>query len=140
MPRVRVKGTSVQTFAKRLKALPRTVAQDVARQAAPMMTAESRASFNAGRTVYDDPRPRGVGGQELSLEQSGAIKAALRFTNEGTRVRAVLGPRDNNGVQYGKFLIGKYNILPNGPIPLKWRGRLGEIFRATAGKKVRGDT
>lgn len=140
MAKVRVKGLGIRDFQKRLQTLPRTVAQEVAQKATPIMTTETRAAFAEGRTVYDKARPRGVDGQALTLEQSGAIKNALRFTNEGTKIRAVLGPKNKKGVQYGRFLIGKYDILPNGPIPQKWRDQLVTLVRASATKNVKGGT
>lgn len=136
---LRARGpVSVGTLRQKLRSIPRTVAAKVAPKAAEMMTEETRGSFASGQTVYGDARPNSVDGEPLTLEKTGAIKEALRFTSEGTRTRAVLGPQNSKGVNYGRFLIGKYDILPNGPLPLNWRSRLGGLFKAQLDSEFKG--
>lgn len=110
-----------------LRAMPVTIAHDVARRAAPDMTTLTQQAFNSSTTVYDRPRPLGVDGQPLKLRRTGTVEGQLRFVALGTQTRAVLGPR------YARYLIGKYDILPNGPIPAKWRERLAELVSDTRG-------
>jgi hypothetical protein len=111
---------------RRLNELPRTVAASVAGRAAPALTDMTRGAFDAGRDVYGQARPKSeTTGEALTLKRSGAAERTLKFAAVGTIVRCVLG------VPYLKYLIGKYRVLPNGPIPQAWRGRLGEIVRET---------
>lgn len=112
----------LQTFKQQLKALPITVAQEVAKKAAPAMTDLTREAYSGGRTVYGEARPNGVNGQPLSLHKTGATEGSLRFVQVGTIVRCVLGRN------YQRYLIGKYGILPNGAMPSDWRKRLDQIL------------
>lgn len=121
--------SSVRGLRQTLRKMPVTVAHDVARRASPKMTDLTRASFDTGSTVYDQPRPRGVDGQPLDLERTGATRRALNFTATGTIVRAVLG------TNYARYLIGKYDILPNGALPPRWRQSLEKIVSETKAPK-----
>jgi hypothetical protein len=87
------------------------------------MTTAARSDFDTGRTVYDAPRPRGVDGGELSLVRTGTTRRELRFRQLGTQIRCVLPTR------YAKYLIGKYSVLPNGPLPAGWAAKLGDLVR-----------
>jgi hypothetical protein len=105
---------------------PITVAQDVAKRAAPALTALTVQAFNSGANVYGDPRPLGVDGRQLTLRKSGATARTMKFTSDGgTIVRCVLGP------EYAKYLIGRYGVLPNGALPARWSARLGELVAET---------
>lgn len=123
---VRSKGN--QTFAslkRTLATLPRTLAADVAKRSSPVLTNLTQEAFIGGQSVYGDARPRGADGQPLDLYRTGAVAGQLRFTSNGTVVRAVLGPR------YAKYLIGKYGILPNGALPVRWRSALQQVVKET---------
>jgi hypothetical protein len=115
---------SINGFKGRLRSLPVKLAQSVATRAAPAMTGLTRGAFDGGRTVYGGTRPGGVRGP-LTLEQTGATKRNLRFHSVGTVVRCVLGTR------WAKFLIGKYEILPNGRLPAEWSDRLRALVSST---------
>lgn len=108
----------------RIRDLPRTVAQGVAKQGAPAMTQLTRQAYDGGRTVYGDARPVGVNGQVLTLNKSGATSRELRFEAIGTVIRCKLGPK------WAPYLIGKYSILPNGGLPAAFAKRLREIVAA----------
>lgn len=125
--------STVRGLKKRLQSLPVTIAHDVAQRAAPAMTDETRTAFDAGRSVYGEPRPRSeVDGTPLTLVRTGAIKSTLRFVSSGRITRCVLGPRsETSGQYYGKYLIGRYGVLPNGPLPAGWSQRLAEIVKST---------
>lgn len=111
---------------QRLRAMPISVAHDVAQRAAPAMTGLAREAFDAGRSVYGDTRPQSkVDGRALTLNRTGATKGTLRFTAAGTIVRCVLGTR------WAKYLIGKYGILPNGTLPAQWTKTLQDLTAAT---------
>lgn len=105
-----------------LRKLPVTLAHDVAQGTAPALTGKAQSDFDSGRTVYDEPRPTGVDGGFLDLYLTGATKRSLRFSASGRIVRAVLSQR------YMKYLIGKYRILPNGPLPVSWSRKIDEVF------------
>ena len=112
----------------RLRALPVSIAHDVAQRAAPEMTGLTREAFAGNRSVYGDPRPASrVSGAPLSLTRTGATARELRFVAVGTIVRCVLGPK------YAKYLIGKYGVLPNGALPAAWSDRLRAVVAAYTG-------
>lgn len=113
--------SSFHHLGKALRAAPISLAHAVATKAAPDLTKRTQQAFDAGQTVYDTARPRGESGGRLTLNKSGATRRALGFTSTGRIMRAILGTK------YGKYLVGKYEILPNGPIPPKWRERISEI-------------
>lgn len=118
--------SSLKRMKQTLKDLPRTVAADVAKRAAPAMTDLTQEAFASGRNVYGDARPTSkVDGRALTLERTGATKGQLRFVQVGTVVRCVLGPK------YARYLIGKYGVLPNGALPARWSFKLGQIVKET---------
>lgn len=117
--------SSIKGLKASLKALPLSVAHSVAQRAAPAMTGLTQGAFASGQSVYGDARPLGADGHRLTLERTGTTKRTLRFTSNGTIVRCVLGTR------YAPFLIGKYDVLPNGPLPAGWSQRLAELVRDT---------
>lgn len=117
--------SSLRALKSRIKNLPLSVAHDVAQRAAPVLTSATRGAFDSGRSVYGEPRPLGVDGRQLDLRRTGATAAQLRFVSNGTIVRCVLGP------SYARYLIGKYGILPNGPLPADWSRKLGVLVHET---------
>jgi hypothetical protein len=120
-------GLSLRDFKARVRQLPITVAREVAKQAAPMLTQFAQTAFDTGRNVYGDPRPKGKDGRDLTLVETGKTRRQLRFvTDGGTVVRAQLGPR------YARYLVGKYRILPIGDrtaMPINWIRALNELAR-----------
>jgi hypothetical protein len=122
---VTLKGdlSSVQGIKRALRELPISVAHNVAQRGAPELTLATRESFSAARSVYGEPRPAGADGRPLTLVRTGAVSKALKFVANGTIMRCVLGPK------YARYLVGKYGVLPNGPMPVSWSQRLGQIVR-----------
>lgn len=114
---------NINNFKKRLRAAPVTVAASVARRASPGLTTRTRSSFSSNVSVYGDARPKSVAGNKLTLRKTGATERELRFVTVGRIVRCVLGTR------YARYLIGKYDILPNGPVPQEWRVFLKSLLR-----------
>lgn len=112
---------SIQSLKRVLQKLPITATARIAAGAAPAMSDLAQGAHSSGKTVYDRPRPRGVDGEALSLDRTGATKRALQFLATGRDIRTTTLPR------YAKFLIGKYGLLPNGPLPQAWRERLRDI-------------
>lgn len=121
---------SLQALKRNLKALPITVSARIAGQAAPAISVLAVGGFDSGRTVYERPRPRGADGDELSLVRTGATRNALRFIATGTSIRTARLPK------YARWLIGRFGILPNGPLPLNWRDRLHAIAGAVIGDEL----
>lgn len=118
-----VKGDtrSLREFAKRLRAVPTKAAITIAKAAAPKISALASAAYDGGQTVHGTARPGGVSGP-LTLVQSGATRAQVRFVSDGgTKIRAVLGTK------YARYLIGKYQILPSGALPTVWAQLLGKV-------------
>lgn len=112
---------SLRALKQALSKLPITATARIAERAAPEMSELAGGAYDSGRTVYGKARPRSVDGRELSLEKTGASRRAMRFSATGRDIRTAILPR------YTKYLIGKYDVLPNGPLPLEWRERLREI-------------
>ncbi len=118
-----MRGGSMRDVKGRIAKLGVVAARRVAETATPMLTSAVRSDFDAGRTVYGAPRPVGRRGP-LSLVRTGATRATLGFSAQGTTMRAVLSTR------WAKYLIGKYRILPIGDrtaIPAKWKRAIDAI-------------
>lgn len=113
-----------------LRTIPAVTAQRVAARVAPALSGLAGAAYDAGRTVYGDPRPESVTGAPLDLVETGATRPRVKFEATGTQVRAVLGTR------YARFLIGKYRILPMGQLPVEWSRQIGDAVRAEIGAEV----
>lgn len=108
-----------------LKTLPTTIAVDVAARAGPAMTDQARGAHGSRRGVYGDAYPVGVDGQQLDVRRTGAVASGLGFRATGTQIRCVLDQK------YARYLVGKYNVLPNGAIPEGWRRELATIVKQT---------
>lgn len=112
---------TVRRFNKKLATLPISVAEDVARRAAPELTKLALDAYNSGRSVYGGKRPGSIKGGALTLRDTGDTIGSVRFETLGTVVRCVL-PTD-----YARYLIGRYGILPNGILPASWARRLTQL-------------
>lgn len=124
MSSVRRTGKGLAGLSAGLKALPRTVAIEVSRSSAGELSTAARGSFDAGLTAYDEPRPLGSSGNELTLIKTGTVQELIRFVSDGTtKLRATLG------VPYMRYLI-RFGILPRGgqQLPGKW----SRLFEAKA--------
>ncbi len=119
----------LRTFKQQLREFPLTLAAEVSKAAAPALTDLTTGAYDGGRTVYGDTRPKGVDGQALDLDATGATRAQIRFVAVGTIVRCALG------TPYAKYLIGRYGILPNGnaAVPAAWRAKLDALVAAQKG-------
>ncbi|HEY3499771.1 MAG TPA: hypothetical protein VGK73_34000 [Polyangiaceae bacterium] len=122
---------SIRSLKKALQRLPITTTARIAAGAAPAMSTLAQGAHASGQTVYGRPRPKGVDGGDLSLERTGATARALSFIATGRDIRTTLLPR------YAKYLIGKYDLLPNGPLPQAWRDRLSAIAARVLEDEVR---
>lgn len=124
---------SLRSLRKALAKLPITSSARIASRAAPEVSALARQAFDGGETVYGFPRPKGVDGDDLSLVRTGASRRAAQFTAEGTRMRTHVLPK------YTRYLIGRYDVLPNGPLPLSWQARLREIAAQVLHSEIFGE-
>lgn len=78
-------------------------------------------AYDSDQTVYGTARPQSVNGGPLSLHRTGASREAMAFIATGRDIRTRILPK------YTKYLIGKYDVLPNGPLPPLWRETLTDL-------------
>jgi hypothetical protein len=112
--------SSLARLRSAIKDLPLRIRADVARDAQAILSRKLDEAFDAGQTVYGTSRPVGVQGNPLSLVASGKTRSALAFVAIGTIVRAQLNTR------YAKYLVGKYQILPQ-RLPSDWSAALSAL-------------
>ena len=157
--------TSINKLKAAIRTMPQRMRRAVALDAAGYLDIEVRANFDAGRTVFDTPRPLGVMGNELTLvggrtvrvryrhehaNTTGEIKAievkraaldayrgrshvrdSLGFSAKNEKISAVLGQR------YAKYLIGKYQILPQ-KLPAAWAEYLTKLVQEYRDSELEG--
>jgi hypothetical protein len=114
--------TSINRLKAAIKELPLRIRHAVANDAAEILSARMRESFDAGQTVYSTPRPLSVDGKPLTLVKTGKTKGQLFFVAIGTILRAQMPTR------YAKYLVGKYKVMPQS-LPVAWRGELEQLVR-----------
>lgn len=131
---VTLKGDTrtLRSLKKALQRMPITVSARIAARAAPEISALAGSAYDAGKTVYGAPRPRGVDGDELTLQRTGASRRAMRFAATGRDIRTAQLPR------HTRYLIGKYDVLPNGPLPTEWRARLAAVAAEELAAEIAG--
>lgn len=123
--------SKLRTIRDNLRALPKTLAADVAVKAAPVLTTEAQVSFDSGQSVYGVARPLGVDGNALTLRgETGDTERAVRFYALGSQVLTPEFPK------YFRFLIGKYAVMPGGnaAIPVSWKAILDRLTHETKAK------
>jgi hypothetical protein len=123
---------SLESLKRALKKLPITASARIAQRAAPEITGLAGGAYDSGMTVYGRPRPLGVDGKPLTLDRTGASREAMHFIATGRDIRTARLPR------YTKYLIGKYDVLPNGPLPQLWRDRITAIAAEVLLADIRG--
>jgi len=123
---------SIRSLKRALSKAPITSVARIASRAAPAMSELAGTAFDAGQTVYGSARPRSVEGDALTLERTGATRRAMAFVATGRDIRTTRLPR------YARWLIGRFDILPNGPLPLVWRERLREIAARVLYDQIHG--
>ena len=117
-----VRGRGMRELRAALRGMPLELRGAVVEKAAPALTTITRNAFDSAQTVYGNPRPESVNGGPLSLRKTGRTAAEMQLKAEGGRiVKCEIGP------EYARYLIGKYKILPNGPLPASFSRKLGEI-------------
>jgi hypothetical protein len=132
----KLRGASLKSFAKKLVAMPREVAIDVATTSAGLITRAAQASFDAGLTAYGDTRPLSPTGRAVSLVKTGKARStALIFRSDGgTKLRSSIVEK------YMGILVGVYKILPigqGGRLPPSWRRLMDDEVVAAFARRFR---
>src|SRR5688572_30847017 len=111
----RAGNAALSGLKSKLRAMPISLAHKVASRVAPTLTGKAQGAYDGARTVYGEARPKGVNGNTLDLVDSGRTRSGASFSADGRIVRASLPTK------WAKYLIGKYRVLPNGPLPIDWK-------------------
>lgn len=125
---------SLSAFQANLRRLPTVVAQKVAEASAPVLTALTRASFDAGETAYGDAWSPSADGEKVTLRKSGALASKIQYVAIGTKLRVALG------VSYAKYLVARRPITPRQgePLPVAYSDALARtavaVCRAEMGR------
>ena len=98
--------SKLRALEKSIRELPRVVALKVAEKSAAIITSMAEATFGAGENAYGDTWEPGYRGAKVTLRDTGALAAGVKYTAIGTKLRAVLGPR------YAKYQVGRRPIFP----------------------------
>lgn len=111
---------SLRKFSEGLRKLGKGMGHLVAKRAAPAITANARATYDAGTDTYGTPWPAGADGQSVDLKESGAMYSGVEYKPIGDRLRVALN------VPYAKFQIGKRSPFPtqDGPLPVAYERSL----------------
>jgi hypothetical protein len=111
---VRFQGdtSSLAKFSAKLRELPVTLAAKVAEAAAPALTDAARTTFNAGQDAFGVGWAPSVGGDAVTLRESGALAQGVHYVAIGTKLRVVLG------VSYAKYQVGRRPVFPRQGDPL----------------------
>lgn len=115
---------SLHQFSKQLEAMAsRKTAQNIAENAAPIITRLGLETFDAGQSADGTPWRPGHDGQRATLRKSGDLEKGLKYIAIGTKLRVKLG------VAYGKYQIGRRPIFPKqgDPLPATWVRALQRI-------------
>jgi hypothetical protein len=123
---------TLKALGKALRNMPITVSAKIAARGAPAMTDLAQSAYDSGRTVYGSARPRGVDGDKLELVKSGASRNAMRFIATGRDMRTPHFP------DHTRYLIGKYDVLPNGPLPAEWQAALRGVAVQVLDAEIHG--
>lgn len=117
--------SSLHKFSQKLRELPRTVAKDVAFDAAPVITQFANESFERSEDPYGAPWAPGADGKKVTLRKTGKLKRFIHYVAIGTKLRVALG------VKYAKYQIGKRPVYPKqgAPLPKKYSNALAEIVQ-----------
>ena len=125
---------NMRDFAKRMRALPATVAIKVAAAAAPVLTELVQATFAASETPYGLGWTTGDDGQVVTLHKSGRLAQSVAYVAIGTRLRMKLG------TSYAKYQVGRRPIAPRqgAPLPASYAAALAkaasDVIRTELGR------
>lgn len=130
----RLDVSSLSRLEKSLRALPKGLALRIAAKAAPVISRLAQSTFDTSADPYGVPWAPGVGGDKITLRQTGALERFVRYVAIGTKLRVALG------VAYAKYQIGKRPVYPRpGILPPAYRAELAAIAQAEiAASVIRG--
>lgn len=98
---------SLAEFSADLRRLPRVVAQQVAKEAAPELTKLAAKTFEASEDPYGVPwKPSDVTGAAVTLRRTGNLFRFIKYVAIGTKLRIALG------TSYAKYQIGRRHVFP----------------------------
>jgi hypothetical protein len=104
--------STLKSFTASLRELPRTLAIQVAAEAAPALTEAARATFDAGEDAYGVSWMPSASGQSVTLKKSGALAQGIQYVAIGTKLRVKLP------VSYAKYQLGRRPAFPRQGEPL----------------------
>lgn len=127
---------SLRKFSEGLRQLGKGMGHLVAKRAAPAITADARASYDAGTDPYGTPWVAGADGKDVDLKQSGAMYSGVEYKPLGDRLRVALN------VPYAKYQIGKRSPFPaqDGPLPASYEKSLTAAAEETLAAQWRAIT
>lgn len=111
---------SLAKFSADLRRLPRVVAQKVAEEAAPVLTALVKQTFDASEDAFGNSWAPGEDGQKVTLKKSGELARRIQYTAIGTKLRLLLA------VPYAKYQVGRRPVAPTqgGKLPIEYASAL----------------
>ncbi len=98
--------STLAQFSASLRRLPTVVAQKVAAEAAPVLTAMVRQTFEAGTDAFGGSWKIRADGTRATLRKSGDLARHIKYVAIGTKVRIALG------VAYARYQIGTRPVAP----------------------------
>ena len=112
---------SLSQFANDLRRLPTILAQKVAAEAAPAITALAKDSFEGSQSPDGVPWAPGAEGQKITLHKTGDLERQIKYVAIGTKLRVALG------VPYAKYQIGKRPVFPRKALPSSYVSTLERV-------------
>ena len=121
---------NIRRMRRDMEALSVDAARQVADRGATELTAQARAAFSSGQSVY------GVG-RSVTLVDTGNVRDTIAATTDGQRyIRFPMAPDTSRRVAskgpYMRYLIGRYGILPSGTgqeMPHTWHASMEVITK-----------
>lgn len=124
---------ALQAFIEKVRTAPKTVAEKVAIEAAPQLTALALETFEAQETPYGTPWKPGAHGQTVTLHQTGKLEDQIHYEAVGPKLRVKLGAR------YAKYQIGKRPIFPRrNDLPDDYVNVLEEVAQSVLQEELGG--
>lgn len=123
---------SLAKFSANLRRLPRVLGEQVAEQAAPVLTALVEATFKASEDAYGNSWAPGKEGQKVTLRKKGDLAKGLKYIAIGTKLRLRLA------VAHAKYQLGKRPVAPRqgSPLPVEYSQALARIVAAVCRKEL----
>jgi len=131
---VKADTSSLSKFSRSLRDMPKNVAIDVAKRAAPIITQFANDSFAASADPYGVPWAPAEDGSKVTLVDTGDMRRDIQYEANGTKLRVKLGQ------PYAKYQIGKRPVYPKqgGLLPRKYTDALDALVAEEAEGRVIG--